>query len=58
MTCNNAANFNGVIITNQFDVMNRLISRKSGNGYQVSYTYTPTGQWQIMTDPSGTTSYS
>ncbi len=53
-----ATNFNHVIITNQYDVMNRLTNRASVNGYQVSYTYTITGQRATMTDPSGSTSYS
>jgi YD repeat-containing protein len=43
-------NFNGVVITNQYDVMNRLTNQISVNGYQVSYTYTPTGQRQSMID--------
>jgi RHS repeat-associated protein len=51
-------NFNGVIITNQYDVLNRLTNRASINGYQVSYTYTATGQRLSMTDPSGMTAYS
>ena len=51
-------NFNGVIITNQYDALNRLTKQTSTNGYQVSYTYTPTGQRATMTDMSGMTSYS
>lgn len=50
-------NFNGVIIANQYDAMNRLTNQTSINGYQVSYTYTPTGQRSSMIDPSGTNSY-
>jgi RHS repeat-associated protein len=52
-----ATNFNGVIIANQYDVMNRLTNRASVNGYKVSYTYTSTGQRQTMIDPNGTTTY-
>jgi RHS repeat-associated protein len=50
-------NFTGIVITNQYDVMNRLTNRTSINGYQISYTYTLTGQRQTMTDPSGMTTY-
>jgi RHS repeat-associated protein len=50
-------NFNGVIVTNQYDVMNRLTNRISINGYKIRYTYTATGQRQTMTDASGTQSY-
>ncbi len=48
---------NGVHAAYQYDVMNRLTNRASVNGYQVSYTYTPTGQRATMTDPSGATTY-
>ena len=51
-------NFNGIVITNQYDVMSRLTNRASVNGYKVNYTYTLTGQRQTMTDVSGITSYS
>ena len=51
-------NMSGVVITNQFDVMNRLLNRSSIDGYQVAFTYTPTGQRWTMTDASGLTSYS
>lgn len=50
-------NFNQVVITNQYDAMNRLTNRSSANGYNASYTYTATGQRATMTDPSGTTIY-
>jgi RHS repeat-associated protein len=50
-------NFNNVIITNQYDVMNRLTNCASVNGYQVSYAFTLTGQRQLMIDPSGLTAY-
>ena len=32
-----ATNFNGMIITNQYDVMNRLTNRASVNGYNVGF---------------------
>jgi RHS repeat-associated protein len=51
-------NFNGVVVTNQYDVMNRLTNRASINGYQVSFAYSPTDERTNMTDVSGTTSYS
>ncbi len=50
-------NFNGIVITNQYDVLNRLTSRTSTNGYSVTYGYSVTGQRTNMTDASGTTSY-
>ncbi len=49
-------NFNGVIITNQYDLLNRLTNRVSGS-YQVQYSYTTNGQRQTMIDASGTTTY-
>jgi RHS repeat-associated protein len=51
-------NFLGVIITNQYDVLNRLTNRGSVNGYQASFRYNAAGQRTNMTDVSGTTSYS
>ncbi len=51
-------NFNGAVITNRYDAMNRLTNQASVNGYNVSYTYTPTGQRAGMTDASGATAYS
>ena len=50
-------NFNQVVITNQYDVLNRLTNRSSVGGYRVSFAYSPTGQRTNMTDPSGSTSY-
>ena len=50
-------NFNGVVITNQYDALNRLTNRASVNGYQASFAYSPTGQRTNMTDVSGTTAY-
>ena len=49
-------NFNGVIITNQYDVANRLVSC-SANGYLTTYTPGPTDFRTNMTDVSGTNSY-
>ena len=46
------------IITNQYDVMNRLTDQASANGYNVNYTYTLTGQRETMMDASGTTTCS
>ncbi len=50
-------NFNGVIISSQYDALSRLTNRISVNGYQVSYSYTTNGQRQTMVDGSGTSSY-
>jgi len=51
-------NFNGVVITNQYDVSDRLTNRASVNGYNASFGYSATGQRTSMTDVSGTTGYS
>ncbi len=51
-------NFNGAVITNRYDAMNRLTNQASVDGYNVSYAYTPTGQRAGMTDASGATAYS
>jgi RHS repeat-associated protein len=51
-------NFNGVVITNHYDLNNRLTNVASANGYQVSYSYSYTGQRLSMVDISGTTTYS
>jgi hypothetical protein len=48
-------NFNGAIITNQYNVVNRLTNCSSVNGYHVSFAYSPTGQRTNMVDASGTT---
>jgi uncharacterized protein RhaS with RHS repeats len=37
--------------------MNRLTNQSSVNGYNVSFTYSPTGQRTNMIDASGTNSY-
>jgi RHS repeat-associated protein len=51
-------NYNGMVITNQYDELNRLTNQISVNGYQVSYAYDPaTGQRVRMTDGSGVTAY-
>jgi RHS repeat-associated protein len=50
-------NFNGVIITNQYDEMNRLIDVSSLYGYDVSFAYSVTGQRTNMVDPSGAYTY-
>jgi RHS repeat-associated protein len=50
-------NFNGVIITNHYDVLNRPTSKSSIGGYSVSFAYSVTGQRTNMVDPSGTTAY-
>lgn len=42
-------NFNGVVLTNQYDALNRLTNRSSAGGYQIGYTYTPTGQRATIT---------
>jgi len=46
-------NFNGVVITNQYDALNRLTNKSSAGGYQVAFTYTPTGQRATISDASG-----
>ena len=51
-------NYNGMVITNQYDELNRLTNQSSVNGYQVSYAYDPaTGQRVRTTDGSGVTAY-
>jgi YD repeat-containing protein len=51
-------NYNGMVITNQYDELNRLTNQISVNGYQVGYVYDPaTGQRVRMTDASGVTAY-
>jgi RHS repeat-associated protein len=56
-TLANVTDFNGKITTFSYDAMNRLITRTPTGETAVSYTYTPTGQRQTMTDGSGSTSY-
>jgi RHS repeat-associated protein len=51
-------NFNGVVITNQYDSLNRLTNRTSASGYFVRFAYTLTGQRASMSDLSGSTAYS
>jgi YD repeat-containing protein len=51
-------NFNGRVITNQYDELNRLTNQISVNGDQARYVYDPaTGQRVRMTDGSGVTAY-
>ncbi|MEI7727941.1 MAG: hypothetical protein WCO56_00095 [Verrucomicrobiota bacterium] len=49
-------NFNGVILTNQYDALNRLTNKTSGS-YFVRFTYSSTGQHATMADASGNYSY-
>src|SRR5579862_7825280 len=49
--------FNGVTTTYTYDKLNRLLSRTTPGEAAVSFTYTPTGKRQTMTDASGTTTY-
>ena len=49
-------NFNGMVITNQFDLMNHCTNRSS-TGYFASFAFSPTGQRTNMTDQSGTATY-
>jgi len=51
-------NFNGMVVTNEFNEMNRLTNQMSVQGYRASYAYSPTGHRTNMTDLSGTTRYS
>jgi RHS repeat-associated protein len=50
-------NFNGAVITNQFNAVNRLTNCSSINGYHVRFAYSPTGQRTNLIDVSGTTTY-
>jgi RHS repeat-associated protein len=50
-------NFNGAVIANLYDLMNRLTARIYPNGTSNTFTYTPTGQRQTMTDASGSYTY-
>jgi RHS repeat-associated protein len=52
-----STNFNGVVITNQYDLMNRLTNCASAGGPLAAFTYTLDGQRQTMIDPSGAYSY-
>ena len=49
--------FNGAVTTYTYDSLNRLLSRSTPGEATVSFTYTPTGKRQTMTDASGTTNY-
>ena len=50
--------FNGTITNYAYDSLNRLQSRTTQGEAPVSFTYTPTGKRQTMSDASGTTTYS
>jgi RHS repeat-associated protein len=50
-------NFNNVVITNQYDLLDRLTNRSSISGYKVAFSYGPLGERLTMTDPSGNTAY-
>jgi RHS repeat-associated protein len=52
----NHTTFSGVVITNFYDVDNRL-TNCSAPGYQAIYAYSPTGLRTNMVDASGTTAY-
>jgi RHS repeat-associated protein len=49
-------NFNGVVITNQYDVDDHL-TNCSSMSYSSAYAYSPTGLRTNMTDASGSTAY-
>ena len=51
-------NFNGAVITNQYDVMNRLTNGLRSTAIKSASAYSATGQRTNMTDASGATSYS
>ena len=46
-------NFNGLVITNLYDVMNRLTNRWTNGVSLEQYAYDPSGQLTNRTDPSG-----
>ena len=50
-------NFNSVVITNQYDALNRLTNKASAGGYTIGFELFPTGQRATMYDASGTTVY-
>src|SRR6202042_1081691 len=50
-------NFNGAVITNRYDALNRLTNKASVFGYRVAFAYSATGQRTNMVDPSGATAY-
>jgi RHS repeat-associated protein len=50
-------NFLGIVITNQYDALNRLTNKTAPGGYQVRYTYGPTGLRTSLVDASGTHTY-
>jgi RHS repeat-associated protein len=52
-----ATNFNGAVITNGYDINNRLIGVSSVYGYNVSYAYSAIGQRTNMVDSGGTNAF-
>ncbi len=46
-----------MILTNQYDSLNRLTNRASAGGYQVQWAYNTVGQRTNMVDASGTNTY-
>lgn len=49
--------FNGDTITYNYDAQNRLVEKRVGETPIASFTYTPTGQLETVTDNRGVTSY-
>ena len=49
--------FNGDTIAYAYDSLNRLVTKTLPGGNAVSYTYTPTGQVETVTDVRGPTRY-
>ncbi len=50
-------NFNGIVLTNSYDSMNRLLGQWFGSTNLAAYTYTSNGRRLTMTDASGTSTY-
>lgn len=50
-------NFNGMVITNQYDFASGRLTNCSATGFKTTYAYSPTGLRTNMTDASGTNSY-
>jgi RHS repeat-associated protein len=49
--------FNGDATTFEYDPMNRITRKSYANGTQVTFTYTPTGKKETVTDIRGVTRY-
>jgi RHS repeat-associated protein len=49
--------FNGDTIVYEYDASNRLTAKHFPDGTSVEFSYTPSGQREIVTDARGTTSY-